>query len=119
MQTKWFALKGHMVKGHMLAFAPRLCIIAKNSLVVNMFIFKVFVWAKFTCAGQKPVDSNSVILLGRRKRKDILKDNIKYKKGERSQSDCEIQGSSLAHSPSHGVKHVFFVLPDILCASGT
>lgn len=69
----------------MLGFAARLCIIAKKSVVVvNVFIFKVFVWAKFTCAGK----------------------SMKVWKSEHSQPNCKIQCSSLAHSPFHGVQHV-------------
>lgn len=56
----------------MLGLIPKLCIIAKKSLlVVNMFVFIVFVWDKFTCAGKKPVDADSVILL-RRKEEDFF-----------------------------------------------
>lgn len=78
MQTKRFYNQGT----HVVICSKALHNCKEVMLVVNMFIFKVFVWSNLTCASKKPVDSDSVVLLRRRKMAFFFKDIKNYEKGE-------------------------------------
>lgn len=95
----------------MLRLAPRISIIASNKKIilgVKIFLFKVFVQAKFMYGNIKAVGCFVMGLLARKREQKLAKRRRTCKKGAApSAKRCEIQGSSGAHGPFCGFKHVF------------